>query len=254
MRFIKRIFRRTVRAFSLLEMALVLSIIGIISAYAIPVLLQTRIAARWKETDAKLEALTYALAGYAQLHKRLPCAANPAADSINAGIEREGSMVGVIPYRTLGIQESDAKDGFHHWISYSAAPDLTNKQSSQNPNMRRIAPTPFLQDEGNRFCTITPTLAQLSMKNEQGIPMLEVGQQVDMIAFVLVSHGPSGGGSFDEKGQRRPTVDATKHANTNGITFIERPISKECDDRIRWVSRNNLMAIYAKQPCKTTTR
>lgn len=234
-------------------MALVLSIIGIISAYAIPVLLQTRVVARWKETDAKIEALSYALAGYVQLNKRLPYPANPAASGVQEGIQVDRLITGIIPYRTLGLQESDAKDGFHHWISYSAAPALTSDIPDQYPNRRAVSAS-SLQGADNQFCLRPPLSAQLSVKNQQGISMFDSRQSiessVDMIAFVLVSHGPSGGGAFCESGQRRTAV-GDKQANTNGINFIDRPICKEFDDRIRWVSRNNLMTMYAKQPCKT---
>lgn len=234
-------------------MALVLSIIGIISAYAIPVFLQARSVARWKETDAKIEALTYALAGYVQLNKQLPYPANPVANGAHAaGGQVKGLITGIIPYRTLGLQESDAKDGFHHWISYSAASTLTNDISEQYPS-RRSLPSSSLQDMENQFCKRPLPPTQLGVKNQYGVSMFDAGQSieslVDMIAFVLVSHGPSGGGSFDESGQRRPAI-GDKQFNTNGLNFIDRSLSKEYDDKVRWVSRNNLMAMYIKQPCK----
>lgn len=242
--------KRTVKAFSLLEMALVLSIMGIISAYAIPALLHARSAARWKETDAKLEAITYALAGYAQLNKRLPYPANPEANTSNMGMESPEHTVGLIPYRTLGIQQSDAKDGFQHWISYSVEAGLTSTQR-QDPNSRKANVKASVPNDNHPLCLSSPAHEPLSVRNEHGESMLDVRLN-DLIAFVLVTHGPSGAGSFNDKGKR---CDATgdKLANTNGITFVDRPISKDFDDRIRWVSRNNLMAVYLKQPCKANT-
>ena len=243
-------------AFSLIEIALVLSILGVISAYAIPVLLQTRAAARWRETDAKIESVMYALAAYAQTEQRLPNPADPAATGDSAGDEQPGRTTGILPYRTLGLQASDVKDGFHHWISYSVSPDLTSDIKSmpvQNTARNTVAGhRPFVvdtHDSGNPICHVRPRLVQLDVRNTEGLSMFEISKQNDFIAFVLVSHGTSGAGAFDDAGQRKPAT-GDKLKNLGSLAFIDRPITKEYDDRVRWISRNNLMAMYAKQPCK----
>ena len=87
------------------------------------------------------------------------------------------------------------------------------------------------------------------MHNTQGQSVFEMSRQNDFIAFVLVSHGVAGAGAFDDSGQRKPAV-GDKLKNLGSTPFIDRPVIKEYDDRVRWVSRNNLMAMYAKQPCK----
>ena len=250
--------KRRLPAFSLLEIALVLSILGIISAYAIPVLLQTRAAARWRETDAKIEAVMHALASYAQVERRLPNPADPAATGVGVGDEQIGRATGILPYRTLGLQASDVKDGFHHWISYSVSQSLTEEPNSasapiqsaqRNPITGRALHVVDTQDIGNPFCHVRPGSLRLDVHNAQGQSMLSISQQRDFIALVLVSHGPSGAGAFDDAGQRKPAV-GDKLRNLGSSPFIDRPVTKEYDDRVRWVSRNNLMAMYAKQPCK----
>jgi type II secretory pathway pseudopilin PulG len=243
--------KRRIAAFSLLEMPLVLSIIGVISAYTIPALLQNRATAGRLQTDSKLESVIYALAGYVQAHQRLPGPANPAATGAEVGIEQRDLSTGILPYRTLGIQESDAKDGFRHWISYSASQDLTadNTHMQRFSGMGRRPIASDMQDDTNRFCHVRPHLVRLDVRNAQGQSLLATGHFDDFIAFVLVSHGPSGAGSFDDVGQRR-LATGDKLQNFGATPFIDRSITKEYDDRVRWVSRNNLMAMYAKQPCK----
>ncbi len=248
--------KRRIPAFSLLEIALVLSILGVISAYAIPVLLQTRATARWRETDAKIESVIYALAAYAQTEQRLPNPTDPAATGDGAGDEQSGRTTGVLPYRTLGLQASDVKDGFHHWISYSITPDLTAdiksmpvQSTARNPAASHRPFAIETQDSGNPICHVRPRLGQLDVRNTEGRSMLEISRQNDFIAFVLISHGPSGAGAFDDAGQRKPAT-GDKLKNLGSSPFIDRPITKEYDDRVRWISRNNLMAMYAKQPCK----
>lgn len=243
--------KRRISAFSLLEMALVLSILGVISAYAIPALLKARVTARWRETDDKLESVTYALAGYAQTQQRLPSPANPTAVGTDAGIEQKDLLTGIIPYRTLGIQESDAKDGFRHWISYTVSQDLIAEPQSEPMEISDSSSSSATntQNQGNSICYIRPHFIKIDVQNAQDQSMLATGHFDDFIAFVLVAHGSSGAGAFDDAGQRRPAI-GDKLKNLNGTTFIDRPITKEYDDRVRWVSRNNLMAMYAKQPCK----
>lgn len=250
--------KRRFPAFSLLEIALVLSILGVISAYAIPVLLQTRAAARWRETDAKIEAVMHALASYAQLEQRLPNPADPAAAAVGAGDEQIGRATGIIPYRTLGLQASDVKDGFHHWISYSVSQSLTEEPNRTSASVQSALKNPITglplhavdtQDNGNSFCHVRPGSLRLDVHNAQGKSMISISQQRDFIALVLVSHGPSGAGAFDDAGQRKPAT-GDKLRNFGSTPFIDRPIIKEYDDRVRWVSRNNLMAMYAKQACK----
>ncbi|MES2253324.1 MAG: type II secretion system protein [Pseudomonadota bacterium] len=247
--------KRRIPAFSLLEMALVLSIIGIISAYAIPAWLHARATARRVETDAKLESVIYALAGYVQMHKRLPNPADPIATGEEAGLERSDLTTGILPYRTLAVQESDVKDGFRHWISYSASHILTAKPGTSRPTgvgagagVSRALPSATC-DECNPICRIRPYGARLDVCDAQGQSLLSQVHIEDFIAFVLVSHGPSGAGSFDDLGQRKQAI-GDKLKNFGATSFIDRPITKEYDDRVRWVSRNNLMAMYAKQPCK----
>lgn len=249
--------KQRLSAFSLLEVALVLSILGVISAYAIPVLLQTRAAARWRETDAKIESVMYALASYAQVQQRLPNPADPAAIGDSAGDEQRGRTTGILPYRTLGLQASDAKDGFHHWLSYSVSQSLTDEP--QSTSIQSVPRNPITglplhvvdiqSNNSNPFCHVRPGSARLDVHNTQGQSVFEMSKQSDFIAFVLVSHGVSGAGAFDDSGQRKPAV-GDKLKNLGSTPFIDRPATKEYDDRVRWVSRNNLMAMYAKQPCK----
>eukprot|EP01035_Chromulina_nebulosa_P029219 gene29219-38706_t len=228
----------------LIEMALVLSIIGIISAYAIPALLQARTSAKYRETETKLESVIYALAGFIQVHHRLPSPANPAAKGQDSGIEQRDLTTGILPYRTLGIQENDAKDGFRHWISYSASLDATADSTNKSRSFeetQKIGLNSYTQDASNSFCYIRPHHIRLDVRNAQGQPMLATGFFDDFIAFVLVSHGPSGAGSFNDSGNRQPAT-GDKLKNLGGTSFIDQPITKEYDDRVRWNARTQFRA------------
>ncbi len=236
--FIDKISSTRLRAFSLLEIAFVLIIMGMVSLYTIPTFIHTRTVAKIRETDEKLEALTYALAGYVLIHQHLPSPANPAAPDADSG--SDDLMTGIIPYRKLGIQAKDAKDGYKNWISYSVSPGL--RQPARPPTLMSA-----MGSDG--FCQIPASIMALSVHNEKGQSLLRHTND-DMIAFVLISHGKHGDGAFDHKGQRRPVHSPLKEKNSDGnAVFIDAPLTQEFDDRVRWVTRNNLMAIYAKRPC-----
>ena len=95
----------------------------------------------------------------------------------------------------------------------------------------------------------------LKVTNAEKQPVLDTEFSKDLIAIVLISHGASGSGSFDLKGERKETTSPDKMVNADTTPhFVDRGFSlaKEdfFDDTIKWITRDNLMALYGKQPCK----
>src|SRR3989338_367752 len=78
----------------------------------------------------------------------------------------------------------------------------------------------------------------------------------DFAAAVIISHGKSGG-YYNDNSTIQPcnSNDLEKNANSNrkGIYFTKPLQLKDnaiFDDQLLFVSRNNLMAIWAQTPCK----
>ncbi len=116
------------RGFSLVEMAVVLAIVGLLAALFLPLSNTLMDNNRRKETRVKLEALQSALTRFVITHRRLPC---PADGSLPAGNANQGLELaaggactvaaltnGVVPWRTLAIPQSDAMDAWNNLISY----------------------------------------------------------------------------------------------------------------------------------------
>jgi prepilin-type N-terminal cleavage/methylation domain-containing protein len=130
---------RRASGFTLIEIAVVIVILGLLLALLAGMGTAMIGQQRREATRVKLAALETSLALFVSQNKRLPCPANGTFDSANtnAGIEqRSGGGAcqvggaanvqtnGVVPWRTLGLSEPDATDGWGNRISYRVAPEL----------------------------------------------------------------------------------------------------------------------------------
>lgn len=105
---------RSSKGFSLLELAIVLVIVGLlVSAFLAPLSAQ-RDLKDYSEARAHLEQIKEALYGYAVINGKLPCpttTTNP-TDNINYGHGNTTcpltAAAGVLPWKDLGVQEIDS--------------------------------------------------------------------------------------------------------------------------------------------------
>lgn len=222
--------------FSLLELALVLVILGIMGGMSLP-LFKARLGhGAVVKTRENQGHVLHAIAAFVEKNRRFPCPAPPQATGEAYGVEpRErkcpgAKAEGLVPFRTLGISESFAKDGFKRWMTYAVDSNLADKEHENNIH--------------------TVAGGRLIVRNEQEQPVI-VDQKMknqNFIAFVLVSHGESGEGAFVGNGQITKTIregaSAHKRENYDGnFSFIE---SKQSDDIILWESRDLFLKQYVK--------
>lgn len=220
--------------FSLLELALVLMILGVLGGMALP-LLKTRIShTAIVKTRDNQEYVLNAIGAFVAKNRRFPCPASPQGTGDNYGVEpRERRCVGakaegLVPFRTLGISEAFAKDGFKRWMTYAVDSNLADKEHENNIHLV----------SGGR----------LMVYNEQEQPVVvdKASKSPNFIALVLISHRESGEGAFVGNGQStkitRETPSSHKRENYDGnFMFIE---SRQTDDIIRWESRDHFLKHY----------
>jgi len=183
--------------FTLIEMAIVLVVIGLILSGGIvavtPIIENTKIT----ETNGKLDRVEQALVLYVIRYGCLPCpalATDNALTVATAGQSRAGGAVyvppascnaavcdnaqGVVPWFNLGISENDASDAFGTRFSYaitSAAAAPGNLQATDG--MERVGSTTY-------------PVGALQVQNNGNTPLTTTA------AYVLISHGPNRSNGF----------------------------------------------------------
>lgn len=223
---------RLQRGFTLLEMAIVLTIVGLIIGMVAPLLGQVMESNRAASTNAHLDAIQDAIVVFVRANGRIPCPAQP--DDTPLGEENAtctgNNDDGIVPFRTLGLAEDVARDGYEGYITYHVAEDYA---------AGALNGTPITDPAG--FCSETATLTIDDSNGDDMAP----GQEV---VYFLVSHGengygrynppsanqvnPNGGGTFeDENADDDDTAVSTS-------TIAEGATDGPYDDTVRWSTRD----------------
>lgn len=146
------------RGFTIIELAIVIAITGVIltmaAGFALP-LMQT---AKRIESEEKIDKVSRALAFYAIRNNRLPCPAQPDRGTANPpfGYERgsgaagtnvpndcgmaAAGWTGIVPFATIGLTEGDITDGYGNPFTYAVSPafalDTANAALPVHPRCR----------------------------------------------------------------------------------------------------------------------
>ena len=200
------------QGFSLVEMALVLLIVGLLAAVFLPATNTLLDNNRRKETRAKLEALEQAMVRFVTVNRRLPCPADGslAPGNANQGLELAAGGActvpaltnGVVPWRSLGVAQGDAMDAWNTMVSYRVWGGAGVANSLTLPagmDMAAVDPAiasavvSWLNPRGFRVCNavacpVASPAELVSKANGNGV------------AYVLISHGPNRFGGFSVDG------------------------------------------------------
>ncbi|MCK9201171.1 MAG: type II secretion system protein [Gallionella sp.] len=217
-------YHQTQGGFTLVEMAMVLLIIGLLLSGLMPTLSAQMEAQRIKETQHQMNEIKEALIGFALIYGRLPCPADAtiATGQPDSGKEKSsclaGNNGGVLPWVTLGVNETDA---WGRRFTY------------------RVTPA---------FATVTPLFLLSSSAN------LDVGLTSNSsdtsVAFnvpaIVVSHGSNGLGAYTPAGGTPPTTatgdELDNVASDNNNHFVSHDfVQNGFDDIVAWISPNTLM-------------
>jgi type II secretory pathway pseudopilin PulG len=241
--------------FALVEVAIALIVMGIMLGVGLPSFLHYLQWQKIRETKEKQEKIFYSVASFVLQNGFIPLPADPYEKGDSFGLSRptadtSSDLRGIIPFKTLGLPEDYARDGFNHYFTYiGGAPqkgiiDLSNQAS---------------------FCQVSPLYGiEVDEHRPEGG---YVKRSADMaaqnpIVLIILSHGESGYGAYygmagsikQLKGHIPGGVDKRQNASLS-LRVISRASSKKpqdfFDDMVMWVTRENLMAFYAKSPCQS---
>lgn len=210
----------TNRGFTLIEMAIVVLLIGILLTFGVGLVQSQLENSAINVTKKRQDAIRDALIGYLGKNHRLPCPDNPAAAGANAFNGTEDRVVttagtppvpdtttqcavtfGTPPFVTLGLSREMALDGWNNFFTYQVSNrpyDWTRSVSFNAGNQGGIA----INDRPNGVLTPYPTPA----------------------VVVLVSHGKNGLGAYTIRGTRNSVATGTdeiENTDTNSI-FVRR--------------------------------
>lgn len=214
--------------FSLLEMAIVLAIIGLLMAGLLPSISNQIDQQHRSETRKLMEEIKDALYGFAISNGYLPCPASQVS-----GIEdRNGTScnyrVGYLPWATLGVNQLD---GWGRLFRYSASPQFTSGVFAIS------------------------SVADITIKNLDGTYL----STASSVPVVIVSHGSNGIYGTLSNGNTISTAApiagnvARQQDNVSGVagagvifysadyTARTTTTDEDFDDQIVWISRNILI-------------
>ena len=205
--------RRVQRGFTLIEMAIVLVVIGLLLGSLLTPLSSKIEHERYKETTRELENITEALMGHAVATGRLPC-----ADLDGDGLEDIGvncSSEGNVPWATLGVGREDA---WGHPMRYRV--DSTFSSS--------LVPILDPADTSSNFSVVDRSGAALTPANPNA-PVV--------ILFSCGQDGLPNGENEDS------SIDAATCENlgTPDLIYVQDIHDTNFDDILVWMSKNRLL-------------
>ncbi len=193
---------KTSNGFSLIEMAVVLIIIGLLMGGLLSPLSASLSLHKIKLTQERLEEIKEALLGFVLINERLPC---PAPDKNGIALDvgdTDCEKEGYLPWAELGVGRYDA------W---------------GNPFRYRV------EEEYTSTITITVSIpsSELRVKNRQDNYLTNKSDDSRVVAIIF-SYGQNGQAEEDNK-------------TVSKLYIQDGYIENKFDDVLTWLSRNTLM-------------
>ena len=215
---------------------IVLVLIGVMATYAL-----SRISGAGTEAStvtARLDTAVRALEAYAATSQRLPCPADPLADT-GAEVKLTASTCtyadGTLPWLTIGMKREDAYDPWGRKLSYRVYTNsptgngsLTQDGGASMVYCDTNEPTATGNTDANGLCVNTGTPESRSTKTDKflagkGFTLSDMGTTYTDVAFVVMSHGPTGLGGYTVSGARLdlPAGDERNNTKAGGSFTIK---------------------------------
>lgn len=227
---------RSVSGFTLVEMAIVMVIIGLMLGGLMMSLSQTTENTRRTDAKVKLEEIIDALYGYGQAYGRLPCPATPASNGTELPV---GGGVcsrqhGFVPSATLGIAGTVNADGllidpwntpYRYSVTTANANAFTTVGGMKATTMAVLAPNLRACREAACVNLIAANLPVVVISTGKNWAAFSSADEVANAGETAVGGGPSG---------------AVYRIGNNGDFVSATYNESSFDDLISWISPNIL--------------
>ncbi|MEN9376977.1 MAG: hypothetical protein RL710_2134 [Pseudomonadota bacterium] len=202
--------------FTLVEMAVVVTLMAIVLTMGLRLLSATRDSAAWSETKVKQERIKGALLAYLRTNGRLPC---PNSVAPWDGAEDTPCLVnagrGIVPWQALGLSIGDVQDGWSNFFSYRVA----NRTPATSSNWTLTAgATAFTLGE------LGTPLTAFTLRERDAAGVLGAAVVPNPVVMII-SHGKNGAGARTVRGTVLPAptgVDELANATVASTSFVSR--------------------------------
>lgn len=230
--------------FSLVEMAIVLTIVGVLLAGLLPTLSSQVEQRRTNETNKQLDEIKQALLGFAVSNGRLPCSATLASNGIEApvgGGACTNSYNGFVPAVTLGLSSTDAQgyaiDGWSNRIRYAVTTATTSAINTNafttangmsSTGLNSLAPNLY----------VCPTATGITATNCGTGTSLATNAVA--VIYSLGKNASTGGTGTDETANPNPNSPNNDKVFVSHVPSPVGSTNGEFDDIVTWLSPNTL--------------
>ncbi|MGE0356777.1 MAG: type II secretion system protein [Burkholderiales bacterium] len=224
------------RGFTLVEIAVVIVVLSLLLAMIAGIGTAMLGQQRREATRQRLAGVETALALFVSQHQRLPCPANGTLDgtNANAGLEQftagapntcsvagvaDSQRHGVLPWRSLGLSEQDATDGWGNRLTYRVSTHFITTPAMNmtycDPGGTKAGPEALAAPGGycDPTCASSTFPASCTLPSEvtrtRGLEVRNLAAALIMnpnanpstgAAYVVVSHGENGKGAYNNQG------------------------------------------------------
>ena len=255
--------RKQQTGFSLVELAVVIVIIGLLATMGLSALNVQQTNGAISATKKNQETIKDAIIGYLGKNKRLPCPATDELGGSDTAARNTGTSppncktsFGLVPYAELGLPRSVALDGWDNFYNYAVSPQWTASLNTAGINVGGTTTNPANAFNAGNIGTIQVKTRVPANQN----PPINVSKAV----VALISSGINGFGAYSIKGTQQSVPPGSDEAS-NAIAPSSLPLAaltmtslfqreftdKDAgygafDDVVLWLSPNDLLTPLIK--------